>query len=125
MLLMDNTHGERSQDTQREQGWQEGSKGLYLQQSSGATNGSNCEQEGRSIIVNIENTRDAKLFVVHNIKTTEEVKAEIFCRYPSLQNEKIGLGIFSGRQGTRGRIPIEGNIQSFEEVWVSVYLRKH
>jgi hypothetical protein len=118
-------NGQRSQDTQGEQGWQEGSKGLYLQQPSGATDGSTHGEEGRSLIINIENARDAKAFVAHNLKTTEEVRTEIFARYPALNDEKLTLQIFAGRQGSKRREPLEGLLPALEEVWVTIYLRKH
>jgi hypothetical protein len=119
------TNGQRSQDAQGEQGWQEGSKGLYLQQPSSATDGSTHGEEGRSLIINIENARDAKAFVAHNIKTTEEVRAEIFARYPALNDQKLALHFFSGRQGMKERVALEGKLESLEEIWVTIYLRKH
>jgi hypothetical protein len=118
-------NGQRSQDTQGEQGWQEGSKGLYLQQPSGATDGSTHGEKGRSLIINIENARDAKAFVAHNIKTTEEVRTEIFARYPALNDQKLALHFFSGRQGMKERMALEGILPSLDEVWVTIYLRKH
>ena len=118
-------NGQRSQDTQGEQRWQEGSKGLYLQQPSGATDGSTDREEGRSLIINIENARDTKAFVAHNIKTTEEVRTEIFARYPALNDEKLALQVFSARQGMKERAVIESILPTLDEVWVTIYLRKH
>ena len=85
------TNGQSTTDTSREEGGQEGSKGLCLQQSSGAPGGSTGGEEGRPLIIHIENAREAKVFVVHGIQTAEEVRAKIFARYPAMKNEKLLL----------------------------------
>ncbi len=119
------TNGQPTTDTSREEGWQEGSKGLYLQQSSGATDGSTRGEEGRSLIINIENAREAKVFVAYGIQTAEEVRTEIFARYPAMKDPKLLLQVYSSRQGSKGRQVLEGLLPPLEEVWVTLYLRKH
>ncbi len=126
MSMITANNGQRSEDAQREEGWQEGSKGLYLQQSPCATTGSYCREEGgASLIIHIENTGSPKIFVIHNIKTTEEVKTEIFLRYPHLQNEKLELRCYSNQLGMTGRRYLEGSLPVLQDLWVTVYLRKH
>jgi hypothetical protein len=118
-------NGERSEDTSRAEGWQEGSKGLCLQQSPSAAAGSHDREEGRQLIIHIENARDAKVFTLSGIQTAEEVREKIFALYPAMNHEKLELQCFSSRLGTKGRQPLFGPLPDIEEVWVTLYLRKH
>ena len=126
MLSMNTaTNGQRSENTSREEGGQEGSKGLCLQQSPSAAAGSHDREEGRQLIIHIENARDTKVFTLSGIKTAEEVREQIFVRYPMIQNEKLDLQCFSCRMGSKGRQPLFGKLPDINEVWVTIYLRKH
>lgn len=118
-------NGQRSSDTQGEEGWKEGSKGLYLQQSTCEKDGSTPREKRGCIIVNIENANGIKPFVLYNIKTTEEVRAELFDRFPYMNSNKILVQCFPSRMGTLGRKSLEGEIPAIEEIWVTLYLRKH
>jgi hypothetical protein len=115
------TNGQSTTDTSREEGRQEGSKGLCLQQSSCKT----IESEGHQLIIHIENARDKKIFIAHNIQTTEEVREKIFLRYPEMNHEKLEFRFFTARMGSTDRKQIQGPLPSIEELWVTLYLRKH
>lgn len=119
------TNGQPTADTQREERGQEGSKGLNLQQSPCAADGGPPGEAGNQVIVHLENTLGPKSLSLRNIKTTAEVKAEIFCRFPSLNSEKLELECFSLPQGSEGRKRIEQMKPDIQELWVTVYLRKH
>lgn len=119
------TNGQPTTDTSREEGGQEGSKGLCLQQSPSAAARSHDREEGRQLIIHIENARDAKVFTLSGIQTAEEVREEIFRVYPAMKHEKIELQCFSSRMGSKERSPLFGTLPDIEEVWVTLYLRKH
>ena len=118
-------NGQSTADASREEGWQEGSKGLCLQQSACTEYGIQGRTEGRQLIISIENARDAKVFVAHNIQTTAEVRTEIFARYPEMNHEKLEFRFFTARMGSTERKQIQGPLPNIEEIWVTLYLRKH
>lgn len=121
------TNGQPTADTQREERWQEGSKGLCLQQSPCATHGSPTRETGNHILIHIENAVGPKSLSLqrNNIKTPAEIRAEIFCRYPSLKSEKLELECFSLPQGSIERKRVDHLDAQIQELWVTVYLRKH
>lgn len=117
-----NNNGQRTEDTQGEQGWEEGPQGFHLQQSPSATDGGNEGEKGWKVI-HLENASQGRIFRIQ-ADTPAEVMAGIFREVPSLFTPKLTIELFSQAQGTNGRVPLL-TVSNLSEIWATVYLRKH
>jgi hypothetical protein len=115
-------NGQQPKDPEREQGWQEGTKGFHLQQSPSATDGGFEGKKGWKL-VHLENTSQNRTFRVQ-ADTTEEVMSGIFHEVPGLFDFNLGIQLFSKPIGNDTRQPVE-TISALSELWATVYLRKH
>lgn len=123
--VMNATNGLRSEDTQRKQGWQEGTQGLHLHKSPSATDGGSGGNQGAQLQIHIENTSSPKSLTLYNTKTKEEVMRGIFHVFPELECERFFLELFEAPQRCETRKRVKQNLNSLSEIWATVYLRKH
>lgn len=118
-------NGERSANTQREEGREEEFKGFCLHKSSSATDRNHDREKGDTITIYIENTSKPTIFTVHKEKTKTSIKNQIYAAYPSLFPNNIGIEFFSGPIGSANRKLIEGPTVHQNILWATFYLTKH
>jgi hypothetical protein len=118
-------NGERSANTQREEGRKEEFKGFYLHKSSSATDRSYDRGKGDTIIIHIENTSKPTSVTVHKEETKTSIKNKIYTAYPSLFSSSMGIEFFSAPIGSANRKVIEDPILDQNILWATIYLTKH
>ena len=118
-------NGRYTTNTQRKERNQERAQGFCLQQSPSATTGSDDRKErNQALLIRVENSAEDRDLFLH-VKTTEEVRQEIFRVIPSLFCEKLMIQFFTEPKGTKNRIPIEGVLPSLQILYATVCLLKH
>ena len=121
-----NTNGKRSENTQREEGQQERPKGLHLQQSPSATDGSNDRKErSQSILVHIENSSKERSILLQEAKTLEDLRQGIFREIPAFYSDKFKLVFYQFPKSEPNRVPFQGDLSNLTEIYATVYLYKH
>jgi hypothetical protein len=125
LAVMNATNGLRSEDTQREERWQEGAQRLHLHKSPSATDGSSGGNQGAQLRIHIENTSSPKSLVLYDANTKEEVIRGIFRAVPELDTPKLFLELFAEPYTSKPRQPLNETSNLVSEIWVTVYLRKH
>jgi hypothetical protein len=118
-------NGERSTNTQREEGRKEEFKGFCLHKSSSATDRNHDTEKGDTITIYIENSSKPTIFTVHKEETKTSIKNKIYSAYPSLFSNNIGIEFFSAPIGSANRKLIEGPTVHQKNLWATIYLTKH
>jgi hypothetical protein len=110
-------------NSSREEGWKEEERQMRLQRQEGTSGGSTF---GKERIIHLENTASKEgPFLIH-CSTTDHIIQYLQSVLPNVKTEKIGFRIYTKRMGAIGRQIVEGMLdETVEELWVSLYLRKH
>lgn len=106
-----------------EEGRKEEIQQRRLQRQESSAGGSTFAKER---LIYLENTSSKEGPFIIVCFTTDHIVEYLQSVIPSLQTEKIGFRIYNKRLGAIGRQLLEGVLdENLEELWVSLYLRKH
>jgi hypothetical protein len=121
--ILTSQHGFGSQDAFRAERWQ--AQANALQREACETDGILAGKKS-CFIVTLENTSSAGPFVIHGVRTAEEVRQAVYDYNKKLPNETIRLDLYSARMGTINRQKLEGPLPSdLQEIYVRLSLQKH
>lgn len=126
LCMSSEKNGYATDDTPRDEGWQAEEGQECLQREARAAAGGTLG-ETRNRIVSIENSaKEIKPFIVHNVKTVEEVIRKIYDRFPGMESDALYLRVCDSRMGTLRRRSLKGDLpEDAFHLYVSLHLKKH
>lgn len=121
--ILSSHHGFRAQDAYGDERWE--AEGNALQYEARATDGA-TQRKTSCYIVSLENTSSTGPFVVHNVRTAEEVRQAVYENNKQVPNDVIRLDLYSARMGAMNRKKLEGVLPpDVQDIYVRLCLQKH